>query len=144
MLARNGKMSMRLRWYTQLVAAIGIVAIAASALPALSLLAVHGIENASCERVNLAEYTINFRSSPDAGAVEVFASSRPDRIDSTKPVAIIRNTPANVSAPGFAGRIYFHLKPASGPARVVSVRRLPLDGAKNFRDLGGYRSAEGQ
>jgi protein-tyrosine phosphatase len=24
------------------------------------------------------------------------------------------------------------------------VRRLPLDGAKNFRDLGGYRSAEGQ
>jgi protein-tyrosine phosphatase len=137
-------MSMRLRWHPQLVAAIGIVAIAASALPALSSLAVHGIENASCERVNPAEYTINFRSSPDAGAVEVFASSRPDRIDSTKPVAIIRNTPANVSAPGFAGRIYFHLKPASGPARVVSVRRLPLDGAKNFRDLGGYRSAEGQ
>ncbi len=137
-------MSMRLRWPMQLVAAIGIVAIAASALPVLSSLAVHGIENASCERVNPAEYTINFRSSPDAGAVEVFASSRPDRIDSTKPVAIIRNTPANVSAPGFAGRIYFHLKPALGPARVVSVRRLPLDGAKNFRDLGGYRSAEGQ
>ena len=136
-------MSMRLHWRTQLVAAIGIVAIAASALPALSSLTVHGIENASCEWVNPAEYTINFRSSPDTGAVEVFASSRPDRIDSTKPVAIIRNTPANVSAPGFAGRIYFHLKPASGTARVVSVRRLPLEGAKNFRDLGGYRTSDG-
>jgi len=35
------------------------------------------------------------------------------------------------------------LKPASGPTRVVSIRRLPLEGAKNFRDLGGYRTFDG-
>jgi protein-tyrosine phosphatase len=27
---------------------------------------------------------------------------------------------------------------------VVSVRRLPLEGARNFRDLGGYRSSDGR
>src|SRR5256886_15356430 len=55
----------------------------------------------------------------------------------------IRKTPAEVSIPGQTGRIYFHLKPASGPTRVVSIRRLPLEGAKNFRDLGGYRTSDG-
>lgn len=45
---------------------------------------------------------------------------------------------------GSFGRIYFHLKAASGATRVVSIRRLPLEGAKNFRDLGGYRTSEGR
>jgi protein-tyrosine phosphatase len=105
--------------------------------------AVEGIENPTCELILPCVYTIDFQSVAKAGAVEVFASSKPDRIDSAKPVGLIRKAPANVLVPQNSGRIYFHLKPASGTARVVSVRRLPLEGAKNFRDLGGYRTSDG-
>src|SRR5207302_9434642 len=105
--------------------------------------AVDCIENPTCELISPGVYRLDYQASSEAGGVEVFASSRPDRIDSAKPVLTIRKTPAEVSIPGQTGRIYFHLKPASGPTRVVSIRRLPLEGAKNFRDLGGYRTFDG-
>lgn len=141
MLVPEGR-SVRLR--LQLIAAITTVAIAAALVSALSSLAVRGIENPTCEQISSGVYTINFQSPPETGAVEVFASSRPDRIDSTEPVGIIRKAPANVFASERSGRIYFHLRSPSGATRVVSVRRLPLEGAKNFRDLGGYRSSDGR
>ena len=102
-----------------------------------------GIENPTCEQISPGVYRLDYQAALDAGPVEVFASSRPDSIDSIKPVLTIRRTPANVSIPGQTGRIYFHLKSASGTTRVVSIRRLPLEGAKNFRDLGGYRTSDG-
>jgi protein-tyrosine phosphatase len=101
------------------------------------------VENPTCELIRPGTYRLDYQASPGAGAVEVFASSRPDRIDSDKPALMIRKTPAEVSIPGRTSRIYFHLKPASGATRVVSIRRLPLEGAKNFRDLGGYRTSDG-
>jgi protein-tyrosine phosphatase len=102
-----------------------------------------GIEDPTCEPLGPGVYRIDFQSSPGAMPVEVFASSRPDRIDSSKATLKIRTTPAVVTVPDRPGRIYFHLKPATGPIRIVSVRRLPLEGAKNFRDLGGYRTSDG-
>jgi len=102
-----------------------------------------GIENPTCEPLGPGVYRIDFQSSPGAMPVEVFASSRPDRIDSAKAVLKIRAAPADVTVPDRPGRIYFHLKPAAGATRIVSIRRLPLKGAKNFRDLGGYRASDG-
>src|SRR3984893_6512376 len=113
------------------------------ALPEFGSVLTSAVENASCELIRPGTYRLDYQASPDAGAVEVFVSSRPDRIDSDKPVVVIRKTPAEVSIPGRTGRIYFHLKPQSGTTRVVSIRRLPLEGAKNFRDLGGYRTSNG-
>ena len=101
------------------------------------------IEDATCDQVGPGSYRINFHASSDAGPVEIFASSWPDRIDSPKAVATVRSTPATVSVPRRTGRVYFHLKPANGPVRVVSIRRLPLEGAVNFRDLGGYSTIDG-
>ena len=89
-------------------------------------------------------YRVDFQASPGATPVEVFASSRADRIDSAKAVFTIRSPPADVSVSSLSGRVYFHLKPAAGATRVVSVRRLPLEGARNFRDLGGYRASDGR
>src|SRR5437588_8077047 len=111
--------------------------------PELGSMVATGIENPTCELVGPGIYRIDFQASPAAGPVEVFASSRPDLIDSPKPLLTIRKTPAEVSVLGHTGRIYFHLKPTSGATRVVSIRRLPLEGAKNFRDLGGYRTSDG-
>ena len=101
------------------------------------------IEDATCEQTGPSSYRINFHASSDTGPVEIFASSRPDWIDSTKAVATVRTTSATVSVPGRTGRVYFHLKPRNGLVRVVSIRRLPLEGAVNFRDLGGYSTADG-
>jgi protein-tyrosine phosphatase len=103
-----------------------------------------GIDNPTCELISPGVYRLDYQASPGSGPVQVFASSHADRIDSGKPLLTIRQAPAEVSVPERSGRIYFHLKPASGPTRVVSIRRLPLEGAKNFRDLGGYRSADGR
>jgi protein-tyrosine phosphatase len=116
---------------------------AAALLAALGSVGVTGIENPTCESVGAGVYRVNYQAAPGAGPVQVFASSRPDRIDSAKPLLTVQKAPADVFVPGASGRVYFHLKPASGGTRVVSVRRLPLEGAKNFRDLGGYRTADG-
>jgi protein-tyrosine phosphatase len=124
---------------------LGLLAVCVALIPlTLGSVGATGIENPTCELIGPGVYRLDFQASPDAGPVEVFASSRPDRIDSDKPVLTIRRTPAEVSLPGRSGRIYFHLKPASGATRVVSIRRLPLEGSRNFRDLGGYRSADGR
>jgi protein-tyrosine phosphatase len=101
------------------------------------------IENPTCDLVVPGTYRINFQAGPDAWPIEVFASSRPDRIDSPRPVQTIRSVPIDISIPKRLGRVYFHLKSASGAILVVSIRRLPLEGANNFRDLGGYRTSDG-
>jgi protein-tyrosine phosphatase len=117
---------------------------AALVLPNLGSVVGTGIENATCELIRPGVYRLNFQASPDAGSVQVFASSSPDRIDFLKPLVTLREAPAEVLVMQNPGRVYFHLKPKSGATRVVSIRRLPLEGAKNFRDLGGYRAADGR
>jgi protein-tyrosine phosphatase len=122
---------------------VGVCLAVTQALMGASPVGGTGIENATCELIRPGVYRIDYRASSDAGAVQVFASSYPDRLDSTKPVLTIRRTPAEIAVPARSGRVYFHLKAASGITRVVSIRRLPLEGATNFRDLGGYRTNDG-
>jgi protein-tyrosine phosphatase len=47
-----------------------------------------------------------------------------------------------VQAGGAAQRAYFLLQPDQGEARWISLRHLPLEGAPNFRDLGGYQTVD--
>lgn len=39
---------------------------------------------------------------------------------------------------------YFEIVPDNGSGRIVGERRLPLQGAVNFRDLGGYETTAGR
>ena len=110
---------------------------------AVPLAMADGIENATCEQTGPGTYRIDFQSSPTAGPISIYASAHADRIDSAKPILVASAGPARITVPDQPGRVYFHLKPKSGPTRVVSIRRLPLEGAANFRDLGGYRTADG-
>lgn len=127
-----------------------LAAFATSAVITVVLLPARGspplgeLENPTCEQIGPSTYRIDFQSAANSGAIEVFASSRPDGIDAVKPVGVLRKVPANVSVLERSGRIYFHLRSSSGATRVVSVRRLPLEGSKNFRDLGGYRASNGR
>lgn len=42
------------------------------------------------------------------------------------------------------GRHYFHLEPPQGKPLTAAQRDLPLEGGTNFRDMGGYRAADGR
>lgn len=100
------------------------------------------IDNASCEQTGVNSYRISFQAGSN-DEIAIYASSHADRIDSRSPLLKTRSSPVEVTVPS-TGRVYFHLKPRSGPVRVVSVRRLPLEGSTNFRDLGGYSTAGGR
>lgn len=41
-------------------------------------------------------------------------------------------------------RPYFYVVPEGGKGQWVAERLLPLEGGRNFRDLGGYRAADGR
>jgi protein-tyrosine phosphatase len=104
------------------------------------------IEAAKVEQTGPGVYSIQFQGPPDEFPIAVYANSDPGQAGSGNPVATAvqpANVPIVVNLPAASGRVYFHLKPRSGLTRVVSIRRLPLDGAPNFRDLGGYRTADG-
>jgi protein-tyrosine phosphatase len=102
------------------------------------------VEDAKCVQTGPTTYRIEFRAPAGQMPVAIYASSRADRIDRAEPVLAARSSPVDVTVAGATGRVYFHLKPKSGGVRVVSIRRLPLEGAPNFRDLGGYRTADGR
>ena len=101
------------------------------------------ILSAAVEALDAARYELTFTAAPDAGPVAVYASASPSIIGLSPPLLVARSSPV-VLAPRERGRVYFHLKPTLGPVRVVSVRRLPLEGAANFRDLGGYGTSDGR
>ena len=46
--------------------------------------------------------------------------------------------------PSGEGRHYFHLEPRDGEPLTAAQRDLPLEGGTNFRDMGGYRAADGR
>jgi protein-tyrosine phosphatase len=101
------------------------------------------ITAASVEQLDARTYQIEYEAEA-AGDVAVFASTSPDALTSASPVASTRTSPVRVSLPDHTRRVYFHLKPVDGRVRVASIRRLPLEGSANFRDLGGYRASDGR
>jgi protein-tyrosine phosphatase len=114
--------------------------IAIDARPAV--FAASSITVAECEGIGAGTYRITYETA-QGGPIRVYTSASPDRFDLTSPPLVTATaSPVTVSVPQAAGRVYFHLRPESGPARVVATRRLPLDGAVNFRDLGGYRTTD--
>ncbi|MEO0815825.1 MAG: tyrosine-protein phosphatase [Pseudomonadota bacterium] len=45
---------------------------------------------------------------------------------------------------GSRDRRYFFVRPDGGKAQTVAARLLPLEGGRNFRDLGGYKTEDGR
>jgi protein-tyrosine phosphatase len=106
-------------------------------------LAAAGIENLRCEPAAAGAYRIAFDAPPGAFPIRLYAGTDPGRLP-PRPMLLVRQSPVEVALPGQSGRVYFHLKPAKGPVRVAATRSLPLEGASNFRDMGGYIGAGGR
>ncbi len=84
------------------------------------------------------------------GPVAVFAGLSPDAIDRSRPLAVgsrgsLRLTTSELPEIDDDYRLYYELTPESGePPLITAERRLPLEGLDNFRDLGGYATADGR
>ncbi|MFD4261706.1 tyrosine-protein phosphatase [Streptomyces sp. NPDC058534] len=78
------------------------------------------------------------------GPVDVAVGPTPGTIDHDHPVARVDGA-TRVSLPGLApGRHYVSVAPVDGEAAMLAAERvMPLEGASNFRDLGGYRTKDG-
>jgi protein-tyrosine phosphatase len=79
------------------------------------------------------------------GHVRVFAGLDPANVGRARPVAEGSGSgEVTVSTLPSAPRWYFELVPDHGDPLVVADRSLHLTTAANFRDAGGYRSADGR
>lgn len=79
-----------------------------------------------------------------AGAVSVLVSTDPDaRKAAMRPLKTAIGTSVNVEAL-VSPRPYFLVSAADGRQTRVAERLLPLEGGRNFRDLGGWRAADGR
>lgn len=77
-------------------------------------------------------------------AVDVAVGSTPDHVDHRHESTVAAGeTTARISGLD-AGRHFVSVAPhGRGPALVAADRRVPFEGATNFRDLGGYRTRSG-
>ncbi|MEV6160575.1 tyrosine-protein phosphatase [Streptomyces sp. NPDC052052] len=99
---------------------------------------------ATAQRATDGSYTLSWSSA--AGSVTVTAVTSPDATSGT-PVGTAPGTGSLTVPAGTlpaAGRWYFRLTPDSGSALVVAERSLGIESARNFRDIGGYRTTDGR
>lgn len=90
-------------------------------------------------------YALNWTASADAAPVDVFVSASPDGADAVMIAdddldGALTWTPED----GEKSRRYFVVVPEGGEPAVIATRLLPLEGGRNFRDLGGYETADGR
>jgi protein-tyrosine phosphatase len=74
----------------------------------------------------------------------IYAGATPTGIDRARPLLREARPGATVAALHPGQREYFLLERGDGSGLVVAQRNVPLTGSINFRDLGGYASADGR
>ncbi|MFF4948326.1 tyrosine-protein phosphatase [Streptomyces chattanoogensis] len=116
------------------VSAVGATVPLASAAP----LAVHGIPftNATVTQHKDGSFTVSWKA-PGVGSVTVYADDRAVAHGGAAATATVRGLPAT-------DRQWFRLVPDRGDPLTLADRSLHLDGAANFRDVGGYRTVDGR
>lgn len=86
---------------------------------------------------------IEWTTEPPGAPVNLLSSADPDAVAAEmQPIASELTTGRYEAAP--AGRRYFALSTGNGEIVRAAARVLPLEGGRNFRDVGGYTTADGQ
>lgn len=90
-------------------------------------------------------FRITWAAAPGVRRVTVYAGRDQRHIAHGHPVAVSRGSAGvTVPSPGTADRWWFELVPDHGEPLTLADRSLHLASAPNFRDAGGYRTADGQ
>ena len=99
------------------------------------------------ERTAQEDYLVTWHSLHPGQRVSIYMSDDPEcyyRGDTPDlPVVESSNEQAVIANPDKHVRHYFYLLSEHGEGVVLAERQLPLEGAPNFRDLGGYETEEG-
>lgn len=118
---------------------------AAEAAPAKAAAPAYYADAAPASAIRTAAGSYALHWSGLAGPVAILVAAAPDA-DGQVVASNVTGDFADVRLPaGFApgARPYFRITPASSPGLTVAERLLPLEGGRNFRDLGGYATADG-
>jgi protein-tyrosine phosphatase len=102
------------------------------------------VTNLTCIQTAPGAYTLSFSLTGESHKVKIFAGTDPTGAGDLQPILKTSSTTVSVHAGKPGERVYFFLKPDHGEQREVSIRRLPLVGSPNFRDLGGYETSDGR
>ena len=90
------------------------------------------------------DYLIDWRTCTPGCPVTVFSGFSAKKMDFDNPLVTKDNPPAVISGLSSDSRHFFSLCVRDSEIHVVAERRLPLDGTKNFRDMGGYPTRNGR
>ncbi|SEO83534.1 tyrosine-protein phosphatase [Paenibacillus sp. OV219] len=119
---------------------------AAAAAPVLSKKAGQFV-SASVERNAKGSIVINWKTDANLGAAKIYWSTSPDNIE--KNGKLLAQTYTSFGGfvtpdpkPGY--RVYFAVKGGNGAVITAAERKVNLQGAFNFRDLGGYKTTDGK
>ena len=96
------------------------------------------------QRPAIDRWRIQWDGAPEQAPVAVYLGDSPDEIDRSQPVGEMTGTSLEIIGLDPESRPYFALVGMDGQQRVVAERRLPLSGAHNFRDIGGYETSDGR
>ena len=103
------------------------------------------IFDASVERVDKDTVRISWETDREDLQVSIYHGESPETMQRKAPLYRIKGqTAVEISGLNSDMPHYFEIVPYKGSPRVISERRLPLQGAANFRDLGGYETTTGQ
>lgn len=100
------------------------------------------------QRISRKRVEIRWPASFTTGPVLIYAGATPESIDHSAPLAqktggVVNLTTAAHPRIEASHRLYYELVAVdSGASIVTAERKLPLDGADNFRDLGGYPTTD--
>jgi len=115
--------------------------------PEVAQTATAEITEATTERRNAeGSYRLTWKTSANA-PVSIYVSSRPDAAPEKmhRLATAVEGTRYEASVPDSIARPYFLIQPEGEAAgRRTATRVLPLEGGRNFRDLGGYAGANGK
>ena len=103
------------------------------------------ISDIKVDRTEQGNFRINWKPRVENLEVSIYAGQSPDAIDLRKPAVratdqasvVLQDLDPNV-------RHYFAVKPDGDRKIITAERRVKLEGAFNFRDLGGYQSIDGR
>jgi len=103
------------------------------------------ISNVTVNRIEKASIEICWESNLNDLDVAIYVGDSIQNIDRGSPAAMVSGeTCARISGVDPDVRHYFEVVPEGGSGIIVAERRVPLRGAVNFRDLGGYKTSDGR
>lgn len=102
--------------------------------------------SASVERVGQTSQLNLAWEGHDTGTIDIYWSTSPRASVDGELLLITGATGGSIifDDPSPTARPYFKLRTSSGLVKVVAERKLPVANVVNFRDIGGYRTADGK